>query len=194
MRSTTKKLSVLGIAIALWATILMTSPNRSSAATSTTNTTLGITPGTFTFFKDVSSTMDSYFSHAPSTLPGIDIGTYSASVTATNAASANNHRFTVSDLLGSGFTVTMQSSALTIAWASIPASAIGYTGTAWLGTGQALTAAPTSAVDIGTSPVTFVSRTNGNGLSLFSQEITIKVAIPGAQKPGSYTGVITFTY
>jgi hypothetical protein len=57
-----------------------------------------------------------------------------------------------------------------------------------------LVAAPTSAVDIGTAPVTFVSRTNANGLSQFSQEITLKVAIPAAQKPGSYTGVITFTY
>jgi hypothetical protein len=29
---------------------------------------------------------------------------------------------------------------------------------------------------------------------LFSQEITLKVAVPAAQAPGSYTGVITFTY
>ena len=57
-----------------------------------------------------------------------------------------------------------------------------------------MVAAPISAVDIGTAPVTFVSRTNTNGLSQFSQEITLKVAIPAAQKPGSYTGIITFTY
>lgn len=189
-----RKVWVSALAVMLWAGLIMSSMNRSSAATSTTNTTLGITPGTFSFIKDVGATMDSYFSHGPNAWTSIDIGTYAASVTTTSASSEGNHRFTVSDLLGNAFSVTLQSSALTIAWASIPASAIGYTGTAWLGTGQVLTAAPTSAVDIGTNPVTFVARNNADGLSLFSQEITIKVAIPAAQKPGSYTGLLTFTY
>ncbi len=195
MRSTTiRKVSVSALAVVLWAGLMLSSMNRSSAATSTTNTTLGITAGTFTFLKDVTTNMDSYFSHSPNAWASIDIGTYAASVTTTSASSAGDHRFTVSDLLGNAFAVTLQSSALTIAWASIPASAIGYTGTAWLGTGQALTSAPTSAVDIGTNPITFVARNNADGLSLFSQEITIKVAIPAAQKPGSYTGLLTFTY
>lgn len=194
MRSITKKISVVAMAIVLWTTILITASEYSSAATTTTNTTLAITAGTFSFIKDLGTTMDSYFGHSPSASAGIDIGTYGASLSTTNAASAGYHRFTVSDLLGSGFTVTIQSSDLTIAGATIPKAGIGYTGTAWFGTWQALTASPTSAVDIGTSPVTFVSRNNSNGLSQFSQEITIKVLIPGAQKPGSYTGLITFTY
>lgn len=189
---TAKKFSISALAIMLWAILMIGA--QSSAATSTTNTTLGITAGSFSFTKDVGTTMDSYFSHSPSASATIDIGTYAANITATAVSSAGNHRFTVSDLLGSAFTVTIQSSALTVAGGSIPATAIGYTGTAWLGTGKALTAAPTSAVDIGTAPVTFVARNDATGLSAFSQEITLKVAVPAAQKPGSYTGVITFTY
>ena len=77
---------------------------------------------------------------------------------------------------------------------TIPKAGIGYTGTTRFGTGKALTQAPTSAVDIGTAPVTFVARTNASGISKFAQEITLKVAIPAAQGPGAYTGLLTFTY
>jgi hypothetical protein len=78
---------------------------------------------------------------------------------------------------------------LTIAKANI-----GYTGTARFGTGKALTVSPTSAADIGTAPVTFVARANNSWISKFSQEITLKVAVPAAQAPGAYTGLLTFTY
>jgi hypothetical protein len=107
--------------------------------------------------------MDSYFGHAANASASINIGSYVANVAQISASSSGDHRFTVADLLGSTFTVTMQSSALTnAAIASIPAANIGYTGTARLGTGKTLTAAPTSAVDIGTAPVTFVSRANNS--------------------------------
>jgi hypothetical protein len=138
--------------------------------------------------------MDSYFSHAPNIATSIDLGTHAASMTTSSVSSSTNHRFTVSDLLGAAFTVTIQSSALTVAGGSIPAANVGYDGTAWLGVGKALTAAPITAVDIGTAPVTFVARNDATGLSQFSQEITLKVSVPAAQKPGSYAGVITFTY
>ena len=189
-----KKLSMTIVILSLCSILLIGSWNRSSAASSTTNTTLGITAGAFSFTKDVGTTMNTYFGHSPNVATSIDIGTYAANIATTSVSSNGTHRFTASDLLGSAFTVTIQSSALTVAGGSIPASAIGYTGTTWFGTGKALTAAPTSAVDIGTAPVTFVSRNDATGLSAFSQEITLKVAAPAAQKPGSYTGVITFTY
>lgn len=166
-----------------------------NAATSNTNTTLGIRTGVFSFYKDTGATMDSYFSHSANANADIDIGTYDASLAAISAASSGDHRFTVSDLYGKSFTVTLQSSALTASGGlSIAANLIGYTGTSRLGTGKALTAEPTSAADIGTSPVTFVARTNASGISKYSQEITLKVAIPAAQAPESYTGLLTFTY
>lgn len=194
MKKLNKKTVVSALSLACVALLTLVSVQESMAATTTTNTTLWIIAGSFSFTKDTTAGMNTYFGHAPNASGSVDLGSYASSVSAVSAASAGNHRFTVTDLLGSSFTVTIQSSALTTTWGTIAASAIGYTGTAWLGTGQALVAAPTSAVDIGTAPVTFVSRTNANGLSQFSQEITLKVAIPAAQKPGSYTGVITFTY
>jgi hypothetical protein len=168
--------------------------NLTMAATTNTNTSLWITAGTLSFIKDVSSNMNSYFSWSPNASTSIDIGSYSANINAISAASDDDHRFTISDMLGDSFTVTIQSSAMTATEGTIPASNVWYTGTNRLGTGAALTASPTSAVDIGTAPVTFVARSNSNGLSLFSQEITLTVSVPGAQIPGSYTGLITFTY
>lgn len=167
---------------------------QTNAANTATNTTLGINAGVLSFYKDTGATMDSYFSHAANSNAAIDIGTYSASVSAQSAQSTGDHRFTVSDLLGSSFTVTLQSSALTASGGlSIAASAVSYTGTTRLGTGKVLTAAPTSAADL-SSVITFVARANNSGVSKYSQEITLKVAIPAAQGPGAYTGLLTFTY
>lgn len=192
---TNKKVSIVVFILLIWGICIYTLIGKSLAATTTTNTTLGITAGTFSFTKDTTAGMDSYFGHAANAAASINIGSYVSSVQQISASSSGDHRFTVSDLLGSSFTVTMQSSALTnAAVASIPAANIWYTGTNRLGTGKALTASPTSAVDIGTAPVTFVSRANNSGLSMYAQEITLKVAVPAAQAPGSYTGVITFTY
>lgn len=166
----------------------------SFAANSSTNTTLGITVWTFGFFKDTWASMDSYFSHAANQQENIDIGSYAASLDEIAAASSGDHRFTVSDMLWSAFTVTLQSSALTASWVTdIPATAITYTGTDRLGTGKALTAtwAPNTPLN---TPVTFVARNDDTGLSKFSQEITLKVQIPAAQAPASYTGQLIFTY
>lgn len=190
----TKKVSMFVLIVSLLVTITSIFIDESSAATTTTNTTLWITAGSFSFTKDTTASMDSYFSHSANAATAISIWSYESSISAISAISSGNHRFTASDMLGSSFTVTMQSSALTIAGDSIPAANIWYTWTTRFGTWKTLTAAPTSAVDIWTSPVTFVSRANNSGLSLFSQEITLKVAVPAAQAPGSYTGVITFTY
>ena len=168
---------------------------QSFAANTATNTTLGINAGVLSFYKDTGSTMDSYFSHSANASTAIDIGTYAASINAQNAQSDGDHRFTVSDLLGQSFSITLQSSALTASGGlSIAANLVSYTGSTRLGTGKALTAAPTSAGDIGTAPVTFVARTDNSGVSKFAQEITLKVAIPAAQGPGAYTGLLTFTY
>jgi hypothetical protein len=143
--------------------------------------------------------MDSYFGHTANGSNTIDIGTYDASLDTISAASAGDHRFTVSDLRGKSFTITLQSSALNgidedSQAVNISAANVSYTGTTRFGTGKALTAAPISAADIGTSPVTFVARANSQGVSKFSQEITLKVAVPAAQTPASYTGLLTFTY
>jgi len=138
--------------------------------------------------------MDSHFSHAANQAEAIDIGSYDASLSTIDAASSGDHRFTISDMAGKSFTVSVQSSSLTAPDGTIPATAVGYTGTTWLGTGKTLTASPTSAADIGTAPVTFVARTNNSGISKFSQEITLKVTIPAAQAPDAYTGLLTFTY
>jgi hypothetical protein len=86
---------------------------QSFAANTNTNTTLGITSGLLSFYKDTGTTMDTYFSHSPNTATTIDIGTYPASISAISAASSGDHRFTVSDLAGKSFTVTLQSSDLT---------------------------------------------------------------------------------
>lgn len=188
-----KLLGVLGTLVI--AAIAVLNLGQTNAANSTTNTTLGIRTGALSFYKDTGTTMNTYFGHGPNTSTTIDIGTYDASITAFNAYSSGDHRFTISDLAGKSFTVTLQSSALTASGGlSIPATAIGYTGTARTGAGKALTSAPTSAADIGTSPVTFVARSNNSGVSKYSQEITLTVAVPAAQGPESYTGLLTFTY
>lgn len=195
-----KHLKIAGVLTTIAvAVIAILNLGQSFAANTSTNTTLGITVGTITFSKDTGDSMDTYFSHAASAATTMDIGTYAADVVAISAASTGDHRFTVSDLKGSIFTITLQSSDLTAADVSgvqllIPKAGIGYTGTTRLGTGKALTAAPTGAVDIGTAPVTFVSRTDNSWVSKFSQEITLNVAVPAAQGPGSYTGLLTFTY
>ena len=166
----------------------------SFAANSSTNTTLGITVGTFSFSKDTWTSMNSYFSHAANVWSNIDIGSYAASLEEISAASAGDHRFTVSDMLWSAFTITLQSSALTASGVTdIPATAVSYTGTDRLGTGKALTAtwAPNTSLN---TPVTFVARNDSSWLSKFSQEITLKVQIPAAQAPASYTGQLIFTY
>ena len=180
------------------AAVAILSLGQSFAAT-TTNTTLGITKGVLSFYKDTGIEMETYFSHAANQASAIDIGTYVASLSPIAAQSSGDHRFTVSDLKGNAFVVQLQSSDLTAVDQSgaqliIAKNLIGYTGTNWLGTGKALTAASTGFADIGTAPVTFVSRANNTGVSKYSQEITLKVAVPAAQAPGSYTGLLTFTY
>lgn len=182
------------------ASIAILTLGQTNAANTATNTTLGIRTGVLSFYKDTGTSMNSYFSASnPNANTTIDIGTYDASLSAIAAASSGDHRFTVSDLRGKSFTITVQSSSLNgtdedTNPVSIAASNVSYTGTARLGTGKALTAAPTSAADIGTAPVTFVARANSSWVSKFAQEITLKVAIPAAQTPASYTGLLTFTY
>ncbi|MBU1758275.1 hypothetical protein KKG31_03840 [Patescibacteria group bacterium] len=175
--------------------VVLSSNNQSFAANTNTNTKLGIRTGVLTFYKDTGTDMNTYFSHSPNTSTEIDLGNYDPSLSAINAASSGNHRFTVSDLYGKSFTVTVQSSVLSASGVtSIPAANVGYTGTVRTGAGKALTAQPTGAVDIGTAPVTFVARTNASGISKYAQEITLKVTIPAAQAPENYTGMLTFTY
>lgn len=179
-----KTTKVLGLAaLATLAGVIMAGSG--SAAGVNTQTTLGITTGTLTFYKDLTG---------GNPAATIDIGTYAASLSAISAASAGDHRFTIDDMVGLSFSVTLQSSALTATNGTIPAANISYTGSTWTGTGKPLTAASTGAADIGTSPVTFVARTDNSGLSKFSQDITIQVAVPAAQAPGSYAGTLTFTY
>lgn len=168
--------------------------DKSLAANTYTPTTLGIHTGTFLFFKDTGTDMNSYFSHSPNADTEIDMGNYDASLSIINAASSGDHRFTVSDMIGNSFTVTVQTSDLTASGGLfIPAANIGYTGTVRTGTGKTLTAAPTGTADI-SSAVTFVARANNSGLSKYSQEITLLVNIPAAQAPENYTGTLTFTY
>lgn len=182
-----KHVKFIGVfATLIVAVVAILNLGESFAANTNTNTTLGIRTGVFSFYKDTDATMDSYFSHAANADTSIDIGTYDASITAQNGQSDGDHRFTVSDLAGKSFTVTVQSSDLTAlddsgATLSIPSSSVGYTGTTRFGTGKVLTAAPTGTADIGTAPVTFVARANHTGVSKFSQEVTLKVAIPAAQ-------------
>ena len=173
----------------------MVSLNQSLAANTTTPTLLGIRSGVLMFYKDTGIAMDTYFSHSGNQSESIDIGTYDASLSPIPAASSGDHRFTISDLKGKSFTVTLQSSDMTASGGLIIANSnVGYTGTTRNGTGNALTSAPTSAADIGTAPVTFVARTNNAGTSKYSQEITLTVGIPAAQAPETYTGMLTFTY
>lgn len=179
----------------LCASISLLILSKSLADNFSTNTTLGILPWSLSFSKDISSSMDTYFGHSPDTSSSMDIWQHSSSIQNIVAASTGNHRFTLSDMIWATFVVTMQSSALNSSWwNSIPSANIWYTWSAWLGTGKELTAAPIFATDIWTSPVTFVARENGLWLSLFSQEIILRVNIPAAQSPGSYSWVITFTY
>lgn len=196
-----KHLKFIGVLSTLIvAAVAILTLGQTNAANTATNTTLGIRTGVLSFYKDTGTTMNSYFSAAnPNSSETIDIGTYDASLSAIAAASSGDHRFTVSDLRGKSFTITVQSSNLIgtdedANAVSIAATNVSYTGTTRVGTGKALTAAPTAAADIGTAPVTFVARTNSQGVSKFSQEITLKVAVPAAQTPASYTGLLTFTY
>jgi len=181
------------------ATVTILNLGQSFAANTATNTTLGITKGVLSFYKDTGTDMQTYFGHTANQSEAIDIGTYVASLSSIDAQSSGDHRFTVSDLKGDAFVVTLQSSDLTATSASgdtytIAKSLIGYTGTTRFGTGKIIDQAPVSAADIGSSAVTFVGRSNNNGVSKYSQEITLKVAVPAAQAPGAYTGLLTFTY
>lgn len=106
---------------------------QSLAATTATNTTMAITAGSFTFYKDLTGDA-TYFGHTANSNATINIGTYEANLNPISAASAGDHRFTVSDMLGSGFVVQIQSSALTAPNGTIAASNVSYTGTNWLGT------------------------------------------------------------
>ena len=164
------------------------------ATGSNIGTSLGISVGTFSFYKDTTTAMDSYFWHSPNGSSGIDIWNYAASLNPIPATSSGDHRFTVSDILGTAFTVTLQSSDLTASWVTaIPASAITYTWTDWLGTWEVLTATWTQNTSLD-SAITFVARNNILWLSQYSQEITLRVTIPAAQAPASYTGQLIFTY
>lgn len=60
------KLITLGI-ISSFAVLFLAYVGISFATNSSTNTTLGITVGTFNFFKDTGASMDSYFSHSANT-------------------------------------------------------------------------------------------------------------------------------
>ncbi|MCX6824838.1 MAG: hypothetical protein NTY80_01320 [candidate division SR1 bacterium] len=170
-----------------------------SLADTITNTVLGVTVGTFTFSKDVGTSMSLYFIPLNGHVTGnvsatVDIGNYGASLAEIAATSSGDHRFTVSDMLGNSFNVTLSSTALTASGGlSISGSAITYTGTVRVGTGSPLTATGSFNTSLAT-PVTFVARANTSGLSVFSQEITLKVQIPAAQAPASYSGQLTFTY
>jgi len=177
-----KLITVLSLAVLALCVII----DHWSAASTNTPTTFGITTGVFTFSKNTTS------GNASST---IDLGTATAALYAQTVYSSGDHQFDVSDMVGDPFTVTLQSSDLTASGnLLIPAASIGYTGTTWAGTGKVLTSAPTTASDIGTSPVTFVARTNNSGLSYRWQQITLILTVPAAQSPGSYTGTLTFTY
>lgn len=179
-------------AVAVIAFAVLTS-NNTMAANTNTNTTLGIRTGNLTFVKDTGASMDSYFGHAANQNAAIDIGSYDSSLSAIAAASSGDHRFTVTDLAGKTFAVTVVSSDLTAADGTIDKALISYTSTNRLGTGKALTATGNGGQNLGSS-VTFVGRANNSGVSKYSQEITIHVAVPAAQAPGDYTGVLTFTY
>jgi hypothetical protein len=143
-----KNLKLAGVVTTLIvAAVAILNLGQSFAATGTTNTTLGIRTGVLSFYKDTGTSMDSYFSptHSPSTATTIDIGTYDASLSAINAASSGDHRFTVSDLRGRMFAVIISSSNLTAldesgATVTIDATNVTYTGTTRNGTGKALTA------------------------------------------------------
>jgi len=158
------------------------------------DTQFQIIPGSLTFYKDTTTTMDPYFGYSADSWTGIDIGNHTPSLVPMQISSPSKQRFTVSDMAWNPFVITVQTSPLVSSWGMIPASAIGYTGTAWIGTWKILTAAPTNATDIGTSPITFVARQNEDGLSVFSQEIVLKVTVPAAQEPWTYAGILTFTY
>lgn len=166
-----KNLKFIGVLctllVAAFAIVTVGNTNAQTTA-ATTPTTLGITPGVFSFYKDLTTDMSAYITTAPNTDATIDIGNYDSSLAPIAATSSGDHRFTVSDLKGDAFTITISSSKLSYGALDIPAKNIGYVGTAWLGTGKALTAEPTTAADIWTSPVTFVSRADNSGVSKFS--------------------------
>lgn len=166
-------------------------------AQTNTNTNMKIKTGVLSFYKDTGTEMNAYFAGGPNTATEISLGEHDASLDAFDAYSSGDHRFTVSDLRGKSFTVTVVSSDLTgidedTNAVNIAATNVSYTGTTWAGTGKALTAEPTWA-NLWSSQ-TFVARANSSGVSKFSQEITLKVAVPAAQTPAYYTGLLTFTY
>jgi|GEM_PF-1121108 len=190
-----KHLKLIGVLSTLIvAAVAILNLGQTFASTANTNTTLGIRTGVLSFYKDTTTAMDSYFSHSGNQSASIDIGTYDASLAPISAQSSGDHRFTVSDMAGKSFTVTLASSDLTATGGlSISSGLVTYTGTTRYGTGKALTATGTFNTAL-SSPVTFVARSNASGISKFAQEITLKVAVPAAQGPESYTGLLTFTY
>lgn len=149
------------------------------------HSTLGVLTWDISFYKDLT------WGNASAT---IDIGTYAASFSQISASSTNNHRFVIKDMFWKPFTVTIQASDLISTNWTISASNIWYEWSVWTGIGKSLTASPTGYIDIGSTPITFVSRNNNTGISWYEQDITLKVIVPPAQSPWSYTWILTFTY
>lgn len=175
------------------------------------NTTLRITTWVFSFGKDTGGSMGYYFSGDPcnywatmftwNTWAGIDFWTTGIALVTQWMFSSGNHRFTASDMLWQSFRITIQSTALTgwlfgLSTAVIPPANVTYTGTNWCGTGYVLTKTwaigtnPSAALS---SPYDMAARENNSWLSLWSQNITMKVSIPAAQWWWRYTWVLLFT-
>lgn len=188
-----KFIGVLSTLIVAAVAVLNLGPAHAQVDTST-DTLLGINTGVFSFYKDLTGDvgMMDAVRGTPNASDTINLGTYPANFYTFDAYSSGDHRFVVSDLLGSSFHITIVSSDMTAAGGLvIPAANVSYTGTTWEGTGAALTQTGQFG-SLGTV-VTFVGRQNNSGLSLYGQEITLKVAVPAAQTPGVYTGLLTFT-
>jgi len=84
-----KHVKLLGVLSTLIvAAVAILNLGQSFAASTATNTTLGIRTGVLSFYKDTGTSMDSYFSHSPNATTTIDIGTYDASTSAQNAQSS----------------------------------------------------------------------------------------------------------
>ena len=62
------------------------------------DTQFQIIPGSLTFFKDTTSTMDPYFGYSADNSTGIDIGNHAPSLVPMQIASPSKQRFTVSDM------------------------------------------------------------------------------------------------
>jgi hypothetical protein len=114
------------------------------------NTSLIITTGLFTFSKDMTSSMSGYFvaggyaGHITgNNASGINLGVFAVQLYEQAAYSSGDHRFTLTDIYGAPFIITLLATNMTGILSGvavyIPGSAISYTGTAWVGTGSPLT-------------------------------------------------------